>query len=323
MEQRTLLARLEQLDAEIVQKQQARQLLTALAGKGDLRYWHESLNRLAPDAHLDWLITQGFDEKEAIRLKWLSKNMNEHEQYMADFGYIFKELDRWGPGSEKETLKALSKVPFPPQAILEMGCGKGVATAVLARHTSATITAVDNDESALSRLRAYMAEHFENQQLPAGLTTLCASMSDMPFSSGQFDLIWAEGSAYIVGVTTALKQWKKLLKAGGVLVFSDMVWNAPNQTGQEKNFWAAEYPGMTTAAERCRQAEAAGYQVIDSFAIKEEAWQAYYLPLKERVKAIEPSLAGSTALTDIKSELSICLQENRSFNYHFFILATG
>ncbi|MCW0469860.1 hypothetical protein OH492_15190 [Vibrio chagasii] len=59
-----------------------------MLGESGLEEWHESMDKLAPDAHLDWLIKQGFDEKQALRLSE-SKDMNEHEQYMADFGVIF------------------------------------------------------------------------------------------------------------------------------------------------------------------------------------------------------------------------------------------
>ncbi len=36
-------------------------------------------------------------KKQALRLKWLSKDMNEHDQYMADFEAIFDDLERLGP----------------------------------------------------------------------------------------------------------------------------------------------------------------------------------------------------------------------------------
>lgn len=118
-----LVERLEQLDQEIEQKQNSRQLLAALLGESSLTDWHESLDQLAPEAHIEWLMKQGFDEKQAMRLKWLSKDMNEHERYMQDFDLIFKELERWGPGSESDTLKALQKVPNKSMTLLEIGCG--------------------------------------------------------------------------------------------------------------------------------------------------------------------------------------------------------
>lgn len=54
-------------------------------GERPQRELHYSLSQSAPSAYLNWLSTQGYSEKEALRLKWLSKDMNEHESYMKDF----------------------------------------------------------------------------------------------------------------------------------------------------------------------------------------------------------------------------------------------
>lgn len=77
--------RLTQLNHEIDKKIQARELLLALLGERPQRELHYSLSQSAPSAYLNWLSTQGYSEKEALRLKWLSKDMNEHESYMKDF----------------------------------------------------------------------------------------------------------------------------------------------------------------------------------------------------------------------------------------------
>lgn len=316
VERQILLKRLQQLDAEIAQKQKSRQLLAALLGEGGLKKWHESIDKIAPDAHLDWLIKQGFNEKEALRLKWLSKDMNEHEQYMADFGQIFEGLDRWGPGTEAETRKALAKIPFSPQSIMEVGCGKGIATMVLAKYCSAMITAVDNDEPAL----ACLYERLTHAGLVNRVTTQCASMTDLPFEVASFDVIWAEGSAYIMGVTKAMEQWRRLLKNNGVLVISDLVWHTTNPSAEVQAFWQKEYPDMSTTAVRIEQAEVAGYQVLDSFALSEEAWQAYSVPLQERIETLKPKMADCAALLDIEKELDIYCQNRNEFGYQFFVL---
>lgn len=316
IERKVLLNRLKLLDAEIVQKQKSRQLLAAMSGESGLKEWHESIDKIAPDAHLDWLIKQGFSEKQALRLKWLSKDMNEHEQYMADFLKIFETLDRWGPGSEAETEKALAKVPFSAQNILEIGCGKGIATSVLAENSTAKITATDNDQPALTRL----TERLTEVGLINKVTTQCASMTDLPFADTSFDLIWTEGSAYIMGVAKAMKQWRRLLTDNGVLVFSDLVWNTENPTAEVQAFWQKEYPDMSTTASRIKQAKAAGYRVIDSFALSDDAWQAYSLPLQKRIEDLKAEMADCAAWLDIETELAIYQKNKNEFDYQFFIL---
>lgn len=311
-----LLNRLSQLDDEIAQKQQSRQLLSALLGEGGLKEWHEAIDKVAPDAHLDWLIKQGFNEKEALRLKWLSKDMNEHERYMADFVRVYEALDRWGPGLETETLKALSKIPFSPQKIIDVGCGKGVATTVLAKHSSAQITAVDNDAPALQRL----LERAKEAGIEDRLTSTCASMTNLPFEEASFDVIWSEASAYIMGITNAFKEWRSLLEDNGVLVISDLVWLTSNPSEEAADFWKKAYPDMTTTEERIKQAEIAGYKVLDSFTLSKEAWKDYFEPLQERVDVLKDELLDSAALRDIETELNIYHNNLDEFGYQMFVL---
>lgn len=316
VERQILLNRLNQLDLEIAKKQESRQLLSALLGEGKLKEWHEYIDKVAPDAHLEWLIKQGFNEKEALRLKWLSKDMNEHDRYMADFFRVFEVLDRWGPGSESDTIKALEKVPFSPKRILEIGCGRGIATTVLAKNSSATITSVDNDAPALNRL----TERVKEAIVADRVTTCCASMTDLPFDEGSYDVIWSEGSAYVMGVTNALKAWRGLLRENGVLVISDLVWHRSKPNAGALAFWQKEYPDMTTAEVRIEQAEAAGYNVLDSFALSDEAWKGYINPLQARVDQLKPEMAESEALRDLDTELEIYRNNLGDFGYQMFVL---
>ncbi|WP_281543736.1 MerR family transcriptional regulator [Grimontia sp. SpTr1] len=311
-----LQSRLKQLDEEIAHKQQSRQLLAALLGEGDLKAWHESVDKIAPDAHLDWLIKQGFSEKEALHLKWLSKDMNEHDRYMADFMRVFETLDRWGPGSEEETLRALSSVKSSPKTLLEIGCGKGIATTVLAKHTDAAITALDNEPSALSRLNERAAELGFSDRI----ATVNASMTELPFEPESFDLIWAEGCAYIMGVENALKAWRPSLKQEGVLVLSDLVWLTDTPSDETKTFWLQEYPDIGTIAKREAQAKSAGYEVLESFTLAPEAWKNYFKPLEARVNALKADMPESAALKDIQTELNIYNRYLNEFSYQVFVL---
>lgn len=306
--------RLQQLDAEIAQKQQARALLAALLGQGSLRLWHQQTDKLAPDAHLDWLKQQGFNEQQALHLKWLSKDMNEHDQYMADFMMVFQTLERWGPGCDADSLKALLTLPTTPTKIID-----GFSTRLLAKHTQAQIVAVDNEQSALDEL----GERLTEQGLDTRVTLSCASMTDLPFTPESFDCIWSEGSAYIMGVEQALTQWRKLLTDSGFMVVSDLVWltDTPNQ--EAIAFWAGEYPDMQTIEKRLAQMRQAGFEVIDHFTLSEQAWHDYYQPLKVRVAKVRASMPTSTALADIEQEIAIYERYLGEFGYQMFVLQKG
>lgn len=81
------------LQAEIEAKKRSLNLLGALLGRNSLQTWHEEVERLAPDLHRDWLMTQGFFSEDAARVALLSKDMNEHDRYMAAFLEIYSALD--------------------------------------------------------------------------------------------------------------------------------------------------------------------------------------------------------------------------------------
>ncbi|WP_151703066.1 MerR family transcriptional regulator [Nitrincola alkalilacustris] len=319
VERSLLERRLQQLDAEIAQKQQARTLLAALLGEGSLRPWHQMTDKLAPEAHLDWLQRQGFNEKQALHLKWLSKDMNEHDQYMADFMAVFQALERWGPGSDADSLKALSYVPFAPEKILDIGCGKGFSTTLLATQTQAQIVAVDNEQSALDQL----GERLAQQQLERRVTLACTSMTDLPFTSSSFDLIWSECSAYIMGIEQALEQWQPLLTSGGYLVLSDLVWLTEMPSPIAREFWQQEYPDMQTIAKRLTQMQQAGFELIDHYSLSEQAWSDYYQPLKARIAELKPSMPSSMAIADLEREIALYEQYFGEFGYQMFVLKKG
>jgi DNA-binding transcriptional MerR regulator/ubiquinone/menaquinone biosynthesis C-methylase UbiE len=309
-------ARLQKLDDEIIQKQQSRALLASLLGNGNENTWHEAAIKNAPQAYLDWLNKQGFNEREALRVKWLSKNMTQHEQYMKDFMTVFQPLERWGPGSESETLKALAHVPIVPKNILEVGCGKGLATLILANSFNAKMTSVDNEQSALDSLSQVLSEKGLTQKVKL----CCASMTDLPFEHKSVDLIWSEAAAYIMGVENALVNWQKLLKDNGILVFSDLVLMTSEPSKDVSDYWQKQYPDIQTIETRRKQIKASGYEILTDFTFEKSSWDNYYLPLKKRVDKLKPSMKNSPALNDIAAEIAFYLKNHDEFGYQMFIL---
>lgn len=311
-----LLLRLQILDEEITEKQRARDLLASMLGMSSMRQWHQTLESQAPEVHLAWLMKQGFSEKQALRLKWLSKDMNEHEQYMADFERIFDGLDRLGPGSYEDSLKAFHALPFVPEKLLEIGCGRGVTATLLAEHTQGYIFALDNDEHNLS----YLRDAVRTKNLQEWVTPVCASMTDMPFDEQHFDAIWSEGSAYIMGFEKALISWKPFIKTRGCLVLSDLVWLTDKPHDEPATFWRQSYSDMTTVKSRLSAIEALGYEVLDTFPLSLQAWENYLSPLREKVEELAQQDFSSNALTDIEKELRIHHQYLGEYGYQFFVL---
>ena len=139
------------------------------------------------------------------------------------FFTIFEGLPRQGPGLDECTARAFHTIPdLPADArILDIGCGSGMQTLALARLCpGATIIASDIHQPFLDDV----TERAAKAGLEGRITCLRASMDDLLFPAGSFDLIWAEGSAFVMGFHEALSSWKRLLKQGGYLAVSDLFW---------------------------------------------------------------------------------------------------
>lgn len=313
-----LQQRLLQLDQEIARKQTARNLLSSLLGANDdsLRDWHSNLEQTAPDAHFTWLKQQGFSEKDALRLRWISRSMNNHDEYMNDFNRIFAGLDYHGPGSEADTLRAFKAIPEGSKNILDIGCGTGASSLILAQQNDTTVVALDNDENSLQTTQS----RAEKAGLETSIQTCCASMLSIPFADHSFNLLWSEGSAYIMGVEKALAEWQRLLPADGYLVMSDLVWTVNDPDSDLKQFWSKDYPDMSRAEKRLAQAEQQGYTVVDHFNLSDTAWNNYIEPLSARVAELEPDMPDSQAIADLKEELVFLRQFNGQFAYMMMVL---
>ena len=156
---------------------------------------------------------------------------------------------RQGPGSDRNTELAVDLAGIDrdaPLQVVDIGCGTGAATLVLARLLNAEVTAVDFLEDFLDVLesRADVAGVSDR------ITAICASMEAMPFESGQFDVIWSEGAIYNLGFERGASEWSRFLKPGGVLVASEITWTTDRRPVELQSHWDAAYPEIDTASSK-------------------------------------------------------------------------
>ncbi len=187
---------------------------------------------------------------------------------------LFESTPRQGPGSVASTHRALTLLPdgMRIERVLDLGCGTGASTLVLAEDTGAQITAVDIHPPFLETLRGRAAE----RGVAGRITTLVADMSDTDVLGDGYDLVWAEGSAYNIGFTNALRLWRPLLRPGGCLVVSELVWFTAEPAARAVEFFTEHYPEMGDEAQRLGDAREAGYEVLGSFRLPPGDWHAYY-----------------------------------------------
>ncbi len=239
------------------------------------------------------------------------------------FYRFFESMPRQGPGCPGGTRKAFSYLPLLPldARVLDIGCGSGAQTWDLAALTTGKITATDNHQPFLDAIAA-RAERDDPQ---GRITTICASMDNLPFEPWQFDLIWSEGAIFIMGFEQGLKTWKPLVKKGGYLVVSDAAWFEPNPPQELVQWWEMEGYIPLTEPEKTEQVRNAGLELLAMYRLPEAGWwDNYYVPMLERVVKFRTAYGKDPALSQMldsfDKEAKMYRKYRRYYGYTFFIM---
>lgn len=285
------------------------------------RRWHTEFERRAPGAHHDFLLSLGLSEKEATQVRILTKSVKDNNMAMKYFFELFETLPRQGPGCREATLKALGLLrELPPKPrVLDIGCGCGMPTQLLAEQLQTKILAIDNHRALLDRLDRAAARKgldIETREL---------SMIKMPFEEQSFDLLWAEGSIFIIGLARGLKDFRAYLKPGGYLAFTEMCWFVNEPPAEAKAYFDKVYPDLKSADEVRRMALASGYRVIESFHLPDSAWwDDYYTPMLARLPELQRKNAGVAEAQAVyaacEAEAEMFRRHSKSYGYAFFVL---
>ena len=239
------------------------------------------------------------------------------------FFELFSGLPRQGPGDTASTLRALALVPGvgARTRVLDIGCGTGCQTLVLARNTAAGIIAVDNHPPFVDALN----READRLGVADRLEARVADMRKLDFADGCFDLIWSEGAIYSMGFEAGLRGWRRLLARRGHIALTEVCWRKPNPPGECAAFWEQEYPAIRDAPALLEAIDACGYDTVGHFPLPASAWwDDYYRPLQANVTAFRKRYAdapGAQELADqCQHEIDVWRAYADFYGYEFFVL---
>ena len=121
--------------------------------------------------------------------------------------------------------------------------------------------------------------------------------------------------------------WKRLLKPGGYIAVSELVWLCADPPSEVAEFFRGEYPAMTDVETNLETVRRCGYEPRGHFTLPEAGWwDDYYRPLKAKLPTLYKKYAGDEdALQVIEStarEIDMRHRFRDYYGYEFFIAST-
>ena len=232
------------------------------------------------------------------------------------FYEIFESLPRQGPGDDESTRKAFRKLVGLPERpdILDVGCGTGRPTLVLANTSPGTIVALDNHAPFIDTLNRSITQNgFADR-----VRCVVGDMNAMDLPESSFDLIWSEGAAFVMGFANALTAWKPLLRRGGYVVVSELVWFAEDPPQEARDFFATMCPDMKQWEQLYPVIESAGYRVTDYFPLPHSSWWTdYYTPAEKNLPEIRRRYQNNTDAQAFYDAFQMEIEMHRKYSQYY------
>jgi ubiquinone/menaquinone biosynthesis C-methylase UbiE len=238
------------------------------------------------------------------------------------FNEIHKGLHNEGVGRDRYTKKAFHMIPpIKEPEILDIGCGPGLQTILLAKLSYGNVIGLDINQPHLDELDFRAKE----ANLSNRIKTINCSMHDMKYPPETFDIIWSEGSIFFIGFENGLRKWRRLIKPNGFLVVHDMVWISNNPPGEIKGYWEKLYPKIKTIQSCLDLIPRCKYKIFGHFPLPIDAWwKSYYKPLENRVnnlmKKYKHDPNSLAEINKVKREIELYKKYKKWFGSAFFIM---
>jgi len=234
----------------------------------------------------------------------------------------YSSVERQGPGSPEITIKALSFIDNLSEEshIVDIGCGTGGQTMVLAQHTLGSVRGFDLFPTFINQFNSN-ANKLNLQDRVKGIV---GSMDDLPFEQEEIDLIWSEGAIYNIGFERGLNEWRKFLKTGGYIAVSEGTWFTDERPTEIDEFWMDAYPEIDTIPNKVEQMQKAGYIPVATFILPENCWiEHFYAPQVMAQEIFLKKYAGNKTAKDFianqQHETQLYYKYKEYYGYAFYI----
>ncbi|MDR0748079.1 MAG: class I SAM-dependent methyltransferase [Tannerellaceae bacterium] len=250
------------------------------------------------------------------------ENKSIHEFDMNLICEYFSQLERQGPGSPEMTVKALSFIDnlTVDSQILDLGCGTGGQTMVMAQHTLGHITGIDLFPKFIDLFNANAAK----LNLQDRVKGVIGSMDDLSFGNEEFDLIWSEGAIANTGFEKGLNYWKSFLKKSGYIAVTYESWFTDERPDEIEKWWLDAVPEIDTIGHNISIMQKAGYVPVAAFTLPENCWiDNYFIPQKPRQEEFLKKHAGNKTVEDfigfMRREAELYSRYKQYYGYVFYI----
>ncbi len=198
---------------------------------------------------------------------------------------------RHGLGSEALRRIALAAHLGTRSKVLDLGCGQGSATLLLAHQFGCAVLAADDDDSALEPLR----RHIRARSLASRVEVAKVDFSALSFADGEFHLIFAPSQA-VFPLSKAVQELRRYLVPKGKLVVCCPVRVGRKADSPAVQFWENRLREPLLLPREVLQVFAsAGYEPETIESLSDGQLEELYRQLEENRAEIAPESAARAA----------------------------
>lgn len=196
---------------------------------------------------------------------------------MADYPRIYAKQEYLTPGAaDTVALLAAAAQPDASSRLVEIAFGKGEAACTLAGRFGCRVLAVDRYPPFI----AYTAAKVRSRGLTDLVALLRADGRRLPLPDASFDAGYCIGAPSIVGLEDCLRELRRVLRPGGVVAVSDVVWREkPQRPLGEEWGWVADQQPQISPEEYAAVIESCGLAVEQTLIHPRSAWDQYHAPM--------------------------------------------